>query len=155
MRISNSGSRSSATEYAYSTSKSGWTLAGTATGSKSVYVWFKNDSGLWSGPKSDSIIYDRAPVGISDYRGDYGSSLCNTPVNWTIPGHAATDADGNNTLTIVKAWAGSVLYPHTNTVVNIGPANPTARTYYLFSVEVTDPYGRTAVGSVSWWLGPC
>ena len=72
MRISNSGTYADNNWLSYSTSSS-WTLT-SGTGAKTVYVWFKDDTGTVSPRYSDSIMLDVDPPQVSTVSPSNGAS---------------------------------------------------------------------------------
>ncbi len=92
MRISNSGTYADTNWQPYSTSSS-WTLT-SGTGAKTVYVWFKDDTGTVSPRYSDSIILDVDPPqvsAVSPSDADSGVDVdTNVQIQFNEPVNAAT-----------------------------------------------------------------
>ena len=80
MRFSDTGTSYSTAE-AYATTKA-WTLSG-GTGTKTVYVQFKDALGNWSSAFADTIVYDTSAPAISAVT---SSNLTNNSatIAWTI-----------------------------------------------------------------------
>ncbi|MDZ7794823.1 MAG: Ig-like domain-containing protein [Spirochaetia bacterium] len=92
MRISNSGTYADDFWQDYSTS-SAWTLT-SSSGAKTVYAWFKDDTGTVSPRYSDSIILDVDPPQVSSATPSNGASGVDVDTNVQIqfnePVNAAT-----------------------------------------------------------------
>ena len=103
MQFSNDGSNYSSPE-AYATSKS-YTLSG--EGLKTVYVKYKDVSGNWSAPVSDTITLDTAPPSGTIEINDGAPYATSSPVTLTLSAEDATQMQFNNEN---GAWSGWEVY---------------------------------------------
>lgn len=92
MRISNSGTYTDDSWQAYSTS-SAWTLT-SGSGTKTVYVWFKDDTGTVSPRYSDSIMLDADPPQVASVSPADGAASAavdtNVQIQFNEPVNTAT-----------------------------------------------------------------
>ncbi len=98
-----------------------WTLSGTKAGKRKVYVWFRDGSanGNWSGPITDTITFDHAPV--IDNGIVFRPTFCDGTHKLDLlatPRYAATDADGQGTIKVTRVWTGGSTFPGTTNLSN-------------------------------------
>ncbi len=155
MAVSNKASRPTKTR-AYD-NQFNWTLASGKAGKRTVYVWFRDSHGNWSSAVSDAITFDHAPVIKSI---EFNPSFCDGSHTFdllaTSP-YAATDADGQSTIKIVRVWTGGSTYPGSTdlssgitsdglyvkiTISGSTPGNHTLTDYYT----IRDNYGIERTG---------
>jgi serine/threonine-protein kinase len=156
MAISNGSTRPSKT-YAYD-SERGWTLKSGKAGRRTVYVWFQDAKGNWSGRRSDSITYDRPPRDLAkhwDLRNN--SNYCGSYIDFTMPGYAVSDPDGNSTITITHAWGPNGDYPIIGgkVVRTYNPSKPFGVLSYYFNYTAKDNYGLKVTAKAYYLVGPC
>jgi hypothetical protein len=141
-----------------------WSLdagAGKA-GERTVYVWFGDADGNWSAvPLSASITFDNPPTTRTLYYDRSGINWCTSLKNTAtvkLVGDAATDPDGNTTLTLTRLWTKAADFAQGTDLTNLITADGTSITVQLTLTTsayatvqdwytVTDEYGLTANGT--------
>jgi hypothetical protein len=142
MRISNSSTYADNNWLPYSTSSS-WTLT-SGTGAKTVYVWFKDDTGAVSPRYSDSIMLDVDPPqvsAVSPSNGDSGVEVdTNVQIQFNEPVNAATLTTSNVRIRRTSgAYLGgsSVNYDSSTHVATLALSGNLDYNNESYSVEVT------------------
>jgi hypothetical protein len=157
MAVSNTSSRPTATR-AYDTSFS-WTVRSGSAGTRKVYVWFKDRKGNWSSAAADTITFDNAPRDLGKHWDlSNNSNYCGTWIDFTMPGYAVSDNDGNSTVKVVRAWseAGNYSILDSGRKVRVyNPAKPFGEQSYHFYYTAEDEHGVRVTGKVTYQVGPC
>jgi glucose/arabinose dehydrogenase len=140
MRFSNTGTSWSAAE-AYATTKS-WTMS-TGTGTKTVYVQFKDVAGNWSAAFTDTIVYDTAPPTLSAVAASNVTSS-SARISWVTSEPATTQVEyglstAYGSLTPLDA---TLLTSHAAALSGLVPGST-----YSYRVRSRDAAGNEAVGS--------
>ncbi|MBI5206231.1 MAG: Ig-like domain-containing protein, partial [Candidatus Firestonebacteria bacterium] len=124
----------------------------TGDGSKTVYVWFKDDAGNVSGSKSDSIILDTTrPIVIST---NPLSNAINLSINTNITATFSEDMDSSSiNLSISGGVTGIVSYDKNNRTATFTPSGPLAyNTEYTATITtgVKDLAGNAIASNYTW-----
>jgi chitodextrinase len=140
MRFSNSTTGFSAAE-AYATSKT-WTLS-SGTGTKTVYVQFRDVVGNWSGSFTDTIVIDTTTPTISAVAAS-GVTSGSATITWTTSEPATSQVEygptkNYGTLTPIDS---NLVTAHSVTLTGLNPL-----TTYNYRVRSADAAGNERVGS--------
>jgi glucose/arabinose dehydrogenase len=140
MRFSNTGSSYSTAE-AYATTKA-WTLS-TGTGTKTVYVQFKDARGNWSGAFTDTIVYDTTAPTISGVAATNVTGGSAT-ITWTTSEPATSQVEYGRTTSYgsMTLLDSTLATAHSVLISGLAPA-----TTYNYRARSMDAAGNLRLGA--------